>query len=471
MWQKSKGKLDRLSSQLGQAVNSSLDREVNIAVTGLSRSGKTVLITSLVQQLLHGADSQALPFFALARDERIIGVRLDNQSLESPFPYATNLAALQSDPPRWPESTERLSQTRLQIRYRANNPLKRMVSEANTLTLNIFDYPGEWLLDLAMLELDFQGWCAQQRELFNCATRQSLAADWLAALEGIDWAAPADADCLKVLVDQYRELSLALQHREGMSFIQPGRLLVPGDLAGDQCIALFPLIAEVDWQQLESSPEDSYYHQLKDRYQRYCKEIVEHFYTQHFSRFDRQLVLVDCLKTLNLGKDCFDDMQLAINQVIKSFHYGSSSWWRRLFKPRIDRVLFACSKADHVTANQHHNLDQFLALVVDQARREMRFEGVNTHFLALASMRATEPAEASLDGQVISCLKGHRKDTGEPIALFPGEVPVELPRDEHWSSERFRFVNFAPKPLTIPTPGSHIRLDQALEFLLGDKVK
>jgi predicted YcjX-like family ATPase len=53
--------LQRLQNLSEEVVNRALDRSVRLAVTGLSRSGKTVFITSLVHQLLLGLHGAKLP--------------------------------------------------------------------------------------------------------------------------------------------------------------------------------------------------------------------------------------------------------------------------------------------------------------------------------------------------------------------------------------------------------------------------
>lgn len=82
----------------------------------------------------------------------------------------------------------------------------------------------------------------------------------------------------------------------------------------------------------------------------------EGFYKEHFLRFDRQIVLVDCLQPLNSGPQAFNDMRLALTQLMQSFHYGQRTLFRRLFSPVIDKLLFAATKADHVTIDQHSNM-------------------------------------------------------------------------------------------------------------------
>jgi predicted YcjX-like family ATPase len=94
---------------------------------------------------------------------------------------------------------------------------------------------------------------------------------------------------------------------------------------------------------------------LRERFKYYCEKVVKGFYKDHFLRFDRQIVLVDCLQPLNSGPQAFNDMRLALTQLM-SFHYGQRTLFRRLFSPVIDKLLFAATKADHVTVDQHGNM-------------------------------------------------------------------------------------------------------------------
>jgi len=462
-------RVDELRDRLADLAEQSVDRHLRLAVTGLSQSGKTVFITALVHHLLHAHRSGSLPFFEVAAGGRILGSRDLGAESERPFPLQQAIAGLDREPPHWPASTRGLSEVRLAIRYRRPPGLRRMLGESATLYLDIVDYPGEWLLDLPLLESSFEQWCEQQKRLFEREPRRSVAAAWLERLSRIDWQAPADAAQLKVLSEEFADLLQRLRSDpHALSLLQPGRCLLPGELEGSELLQLFPLILP-QWPGDEAVP-GSFLAELKQRYERYREQVVRPFYRHHFSRFDRQVVLVDCLKTLNRGETCFDDMKLALTGILQSFNYGRSGFLRRLFSPRIDRVLFASTKADHVTANQHHNLDRFLELIIEDAQRDMGFEGIDSRCMAIASLRSTQAAEAQVDGQTLSCLRGWRKENGEEVALFPGEVPIELPRREDWTQERFRFIDFAPRrlPHNALLPSHHIRLDQLLEYMTGD---
>src|SRR5262249_56103927 len=67
------------------------------------------------------------------------------------FAYEEHLSQLAQDPPQWPLSTRRLSQLRVSIEYTSAHPLRRWLGPSR-LHLDIVDYPGEWLIDLALLE-------------------------------------------------------------------------------------------------------------------------------------------------------------------------------------------------------------------------------------------------------------------------------------------------------------------------------
>src|SRR6478752_334917 len=77
---------------------------------------------------------------------------------------------------RWPSSTTDISELRLVIDYQRQNGADR------TLTVDIVDNPGEWLLDLPLLNKSFEQWSAESLALSREAPRVHLAADWHAHL-------------------------------------------------------------------------------------------------------------------------------------------------------------------------------------------------------------------------------------------------------------------------------------------------
>lgn len=111
---------NRVQKEINQIINRGFDRTLRLAVTGLSRSGKTAFITSLINQLLsiNQHSSQNLPLFEAARNGSILAVkRVSQQDLSVPrFDYESNLNDLSQNPPQWFQSTRGVSETRLAIR-------------------------------------------------------------------------------------------------------------------------------------------------------------------------------------------------------------------------------------------------------------------------------------------------------------------------------------------------------------------
>ena len=440
------GPFDHAWSFVGELGNRMFDNHVRLAVTGLRRSGKTVFTTTLVHHLLRAHD---LDFLSAAHQDRYLGARLIPGEGER-FTFEAFEADLMADPPRWPEATDRLTSLRLELRYRATGFLSKMVTPVQTLVVDIIDYPGEWLLDLPLVGTSYEQLSRDSLALARRSPRERISRDWLDRIETGDSSG---------MIDGYRLYLERCQHELGLSFIQPGRLMhgiddLPEGTTFTPLTPGHPLEAE-----------------MAARYQRYVEEVVKPFYEDHFSRFDRQIVLVDLFSCLNAGPDWFDDSMTALSTILESFAYGQSGWIRRLISPRIDKVLFAASKADHVAANQHPNLKQLLELMIEPASRRARFEGIRQDVLALTALRCTDTVQTEHQGQALSCVRGRLKNEDRETVLFPGEIPPDLPGEEDWRSGRFRFHDFAPRRLRRRARGQHVRLDQAIEFLLGDKLE
>ena len=211
-----------------------LDPTVRLGVTGLSRSGKTVFITALVHGLVQGGRFPVLEPLATGRIAR---ARLAPQPDDAVprFDYEGNLRALIEER-RWPESTDRISELRLVIDYQSQR------GAARTLTIDIVDYPGEWLLDLPLLGKSYQQWSAESLALAAHGPRAQVAAPWREYLASLDPLAPQDEQAaLRAAALFTAYLKACRDERYAMSLLPPGRFLMPGDLAGSPALTFSPL--------------------------------------------------------------------------------------------------------------------------------------------------------------------------------------------------------------------------------------
>jgi predicted YcjX-like family ATPase len=222
------------------------------------------------------------------------------------------------------------------------------------------------------------------------------------------------------------------------------------------------------------------------RFESYKSHVVKPFFRDHFRRLDRQIVLVDVLSPLNEGGEAMADLQKALDAILHVFRIGSSGWLDYLVGRRIDKLLFAATKADHINSSSHDRLEAILRLITDRAMGRAENSGADVGVQALAALRATREVEAKVGGELLPCIVGVPMP-GEKVggrvfdgrteaAVFPGDLPAN-PRQAllpNAAPAGLHFVRFRPPRLKPPgvdgeaQPLPHIRLDRALDFLLSD---
>ena len=454
-----------------KALHRSLDQHVKLAVTGLSGSGKTAFITALVKHLTTQSDDKNLPFFDLMREHRHIATKVvPQEALKVPtfdYPRALNALLPSDGEPTWPASTERINTLRLAIKYQSASGLRGHFSPQSTLYLDIIDYPGEWLLDLPMLEQSYSQWCEQQYPLLLQYPRVNASTEFINALEQLDLNAPVDESLLAHIAALYQSMLVGLKKDTKLAMLQPGRMLMPGDLQGAPLLLFFPVNAQ-HIKSDEVVPGSNLAHLIK-RFNAYVKEVVKPFYNEHFKHFDRQIVLVDVLSALNEGHETLQEQSSVINQLLAHFNYGESGFFKRLFKPNIDKILFAANKSDHISAKHHKDLALLLDSLVHEQSNHLKFDGVQIETMAMSSIAATQPRQVADKGQTLDCIYGKPLNEQDWLTYLPPQPPKRMLNKNEWPAQGFEFLSFAP----MPNPDKqlkHIRLDHVMQYLLGDKL-
>ncbi|GAD79198.1 YcjX family protein [Vibrio ezurae] len=456
--------MNKLTSEAKQLLNRGLDAHLRIGVTGLSRAGKTAFITSFVDQLLHTSTHDNLPLLAAQRDGRLLGARrVPQKNLLTPrFNLDGCYASLRELPAQWPTPTRDVSEIRIAIKYKPRNKARKLLSRTATLYLDLVDYPGEWLLDLPMLEMDFATWSEQQLTRLQTIELPEVQ-EWLQRAQSLDIEQSTDDKLINAVALEFTQLLLSLK-AQGYQLIQPGRFVLPGELADAPVLLFFPYVSQ------NKPSKGSALDLLVNRYKEYQQQVIRPFYRQYFSSFDRQILLVDILSPLNQGEHAFSDMQVALTEIMKSFSYGKNSLMRRLFSPRTDKLLFAATKADHITPDQHANLSLLLRHLVQPIWQHVSFESVTMECLPFASIQSTQTGFVEQNSQTTPVIHGI-SEQGEELTVYPGEVPATLPKAEFWNKQGFDFVSFRPQYYLESEPLPHIGMGKVMQFLLGDKLR
>lgn len=450
-----------------------LEPRIRLGVTGLSRAGKTVFITSLVANL---TDRGRMPGLAAAAEGRISAAFLQPQPDDTVprFDYERHLAALTAEAPHWPEGTRAVSELRLSMKVRPTGLLGG-VTGPRTVHLDIIDYPGEWLLDLALLDRPYADWA--EATLSRMEHRPG-GADYLARARAAsgrtDWREP-DAQALAAAYVDH----LSAAREAGYSDLTPGRFLMPGEMAGSPALTFAPLPRE------DAPPRRGLWREMERRYEAYRREVVKPFFRAHFARIDRQVVLVDVLGAIHAGPRALEDLRRTMADILSAFRPGRNAFLARLLRGRrVEKILFAATKADHLHHSQHARLTAIMEALTREARERARFAGAETGAQSIAALRATTEETVTHEGATLDCVRGTLLEDGvgrgRQAAFYPGELPEDPGRllrpaqegREAWLDADYAIMRFAPAPLTL-RPGDgppHIRLDRAAQFLIGDRL-
>ena len=468
--------LDRITDSIARRVEKTqssaaefFEPTIRLGVTGLSRAGKTVFITGLISNLLNRG---RMPQLSAHREGRIEAVYLQPQPdmILPRFDYETHLAALLGPEPRWPDSTRSISELRLSFRLKPRSWLRGLTGP-RILHLDIIDYPGEWLLDLPLMEKSYSRW---SEDTFEQMARQPFAHPFLAALKAVDGGAPMDEGKAQNLAHDFTTY-LHRARAEGWTDCTPGRFLLPGDLAGSPVLTFAPVTRPAD------TPRNSLWREMERRYVAYGSKVVAPFFRDHFARLDRQVVLMDVLGAIDQGPQAVEELRRVMAEILSAFRIGQNGWLSSLIgRRRIERILFAATKADHLHHEQHPALSAITEALVEEARTRSKYAGAEVSALALAGLRATVEEVTERNGQRLPAVRGRLLSSDRQAVMYPGTLPDDPARILHparqgaetWLDAEYSLMRFAPARMSLsPREGlPHIRLDRAIEFLIGDQL-
>jgi uncharacterized protein len=472
--------LDTFTGRVTGLVSPSL----RLGVTGLSRAGKTVFISALVHNLIHGG---RLPLFEAQKSGRIARAFLEEQPDDAVprFQYEDHIDALVAQR-IWPESTRAISELRLTIEFESASGWNRLLSSGR-LSVDIVDYPGEWLLDLPLLGKTYRKFSHEAFELAELPVRAELSAKWRALADTVDPRSDADETMAMKLAEGFTAYLRACKHdHSALSTLPPGRFLMPGDLEGSPALTFAPLPKLSEG----SARSGSLQAMMERRYEAYKTHVVKPFFREHITRLDRQIVLIDAMQALNAGPAAMADLERALTEILSCFRPGRAGILTGFFARRIGRILIAATKADHIHHESHDRLQAIVRRLADRAIERANFSGTDVDVLAMAAVRATREGTVKQGREVLpviigtplrgETIAGETFDGTTETAIFPGDLPKNVdalfePGEVRAVSQEpmIRFVRFRPPKLERTAEGvtlslPHIRLDRALQFLIGD---
>ncbi len=189
--------MKRLKTELNALVNRGVDEHLRLAVTGLSRDGKTAFITAMWLTSCMSTRARAyLRCSARYVKERLLGVKRVPRKRDFGIPRFTYDEGILPKA-LWQSLTARRAasgEIRLALRYQLKRLAAAPFKDTSTLYLGC-GLSGEWLLDATHAGSGLFSWSPSDERLCCKATRW-WAAKWRQLCDGLIPLAPADENRL-----------------------------------------------------------------------------------------------------------------------------------------------------------------------------------------------------------------------------------------------------------------------------------
>jgi predicted YcjX-like family ATPase len=442
-------------------------------VVGLYNTGKTVLITSLINHL-QDHDPDRFPLGNKETRLRKFTV-LPPDSDWAPFNYTGYRDAL-VNAGKWPAKTTDRSQFVCQF--------ERSDWTFSDCLLKLYDLPGERIADAAMVGRDFTGWSEKMLSLFvNDTGYRTCSSPFLDAIKKPGITAGE-------LLHAYR-LAMANLILNFKPLISPSTFLLdvhgvaarpdtPENLATSRCSGIdassefCPLPADL------RVPGSELYENFRFRYGQYVTRVVEPTIVA-FKSCTALVVLVDVTMLLAGGVGMYDDNRQIIRDLFDVLSPGEHTLFgplarglSKVFLPYewrpgwITRVAFVAPKMDLVHPVDRDHMLMLLRRMAERHAADR--DGLKYDFFNLSSVVSTRalPPEAGsrvLVGMPLRDADGRKIPPGPEQRFTVSELPDDWPLE--WPPGRYAFPEVYPRmPARKDYPPDQVNVDRLATFVI-----
>lgn len=423
-------------------------------ITGLSRSGKSMLFTSLITLLKSRSEEglACLPLLRYLPPSRVLDMHIEPIEGYKPFPHLKNIAALEAGD--WPEATEEAYGFKLVVRLKQTASIKRHLMPHSDVVFEFIDYPGEWITDIPMLNKTYAHWSDSAWAQLSSGPQQYYAHAWKQVVNEFDFEQTPTPQLIQQLVTHYRDY-LVQAKANGISLLQPGSFLLESSDFNWQEFGFTPLPSSIT-----SDVSHPWYRAFEKHYSAFQKDWLTPLKHSIFKETDKQIILVDLFEGLNHSRQHLYQLKETLSHLADTFVYGQSGWFSRnvLRKQQIGKVAFVATKSDLIPENQQQNLLSLLTQVTEGARARFNDKPIQFEHFLVSAMQVTD------EGANKDAIRYTNSD-GQYVESTFESLPKTLKEMEEGSHFPVPSVN-APadfKARILAGKG----IDRLLQFLLG----
>ena len=423
-------------------------------ITGLSRSGKSMLFTSLITMLKSRSEEgyACLPLLRYLPPSQVLDMQVLPLEGYKAFPHIDNLAALEAG--CWPDATEEAYGFKLVVRLKQTSSLKRHVLPHTDVVFEFIDYPGEWITDIPMLGKTYAHWSDSAWAQLSSGPQQYFAASWKAFVNGFDFEQTPTPSLIEQLVSAYRGY-LVEAKANGISLLQPGSFLLDSSDFNWHEYGFTPLPSSIT-----SDVSHPWFRAFNKHYGTFQSKWLTPLKQSIFKETDKQIILVDLFEGLNHSRQHLYQLKETLSHLADTFVYGQSSWFSRkvLKKEQIGKVAFVATKSDLIPVSQRENLLSLLMQITEGARARFTDKPIEFEHFLVSAMQVTD------DGAHSDAIR-YKDNSGRYVESTFEPIPSALKEMEEGA-------HFPVPQVRVPTDykarilaGKGI--DRLLQFLLG----
>ncbi|GGF76821.1 YcjX family protein [Alteromonas lipolytica] len=393
-------------------------------ITGLSRSGKSMLFTSLMTILKYRSEEQyqCLPLLRYLPMDLVENMWVEPLGELPEFPVDAHMAALERGD--WPPATEAVAGFQLTVRLRQTHQLKKYLLPFTDIVFEFIDYPGEWLTDLPMLEKTYTQWSDSAWAQQMNEPQNRFAKDWHQLVSEFDFEQPPTPDAIAMLVAKYRDYLLTAK-AEGISMLQPGSFLIPGSGFDWQEFGFTPLPSRIS-----SDLSSPWTQRFNHHFEIFQKQWLAALKQSTFRETDKQIILVDLFEGLNHSKSHLYQLRETLSNLAQTFVYGDPGWVQRhlLRQQKIAKVAFVATKSDLIPAAQKDYLLALLKDVTRGATAQLDKDNIQFEHFLVSAIQATDAGSSEQSLRYVNGEGRYIEATFEPL---PDSLKA-MPADEHY---------------------------------------
>lgn len=479
-----------------------------IAIVGLHNSGKTVLLTSLLDQLknfrrekfkltrprnckkpteaeiksftLLPVSFPASPSRIRKTLSKIPGIPAPKHALHlEEFPFESYRAALVENGD-WPQKTAKSYAIRCQF---------RRTDSSRLYDITFLDVPGERFTDIDMYRTSYEDWCSSVFQALHTSLRsRKLLEQYNSFMQNT----PEVNE--NTIVFEYKKL-LGRLLREYRPFITPSFYLLDEEGKQPQCQPeseedierlaherITGLTREQQFAPLNSSAREMFPEiaaRFSEQYTAYRDECVDPLFTM-LKKSHRLVAVIDIPGLLCDHVGTFNDTHTLLKNVVKKIMPGHNRitplkrYINSLYTwKEIQRVAFVASKCDIVWHDDNgEQLSRLKCLTKDLFNNIIR-ECPRPRIFTCAAIASTDPAQQGYYGFPVydenNMKQPHPTRNDAPKYVKTSILPEE-PEDS-WEYGEYTFPEvYARVPANIAKPPRHVNVDNLFNFLIEEKI-